>query len=193
VTRLLCRDLPVADGVDGRSAWQAESLDISHRWLSEHAAVFAIELTGAFIADLEGGAGRVQAVYEHAFPRRMKPKLFLILKRAHGGQHPEMVMQRGDAHARDLCEFLHAERLREVCFDPGDRLCRPVALISERGNRAQARSLGSTQNSVDNLALNQAAQNGDVLWSVEQLHKPATRIKQLGRRLGRCRKSDFAG
>jgi hypothetical protein len=75
--------------------------------LAEETAVFAIELAGAFVSDLERGTGGVQTVDEHAFPRCMQPKLLLILKRTHGGQRPEMVVQRGDAHARD-CENFHA-------------------------------------------------------------------------------------
>jgi hypothetical protein len=35
----------------------------------------------------------------------MQPKLLLILKRIHGGQRPEMVVQCGDTHARDFCEI----------------------------------------------------------------------------------------
>jgi hypothetical protein len=41
-----------------------------------------------------------------------------------------MVVQRGDTHARDLCEIFHPERLHVIRPDPGDRFCRPVALIS---------------------------------------------------------------
>src|SRR5207249_9372691 len=40
-----------------------------------------------------------------------KPKVFPVLKRTHRGQRTEMVVQRGDAHARDLCEIFHPERL----------------------------------------------------------------------------------
>jgi hypothetical protein len=47
----------------------------------------------------------VQTIDEHASPRRLQPKRFLILKRTHGGQRLEMVVQRGHAHARDLCEI----------------------------------------------------------------------------------------
>jgi hypothetical protein len=81
--------------------------------LAEEAIVFA----GTFIANLEGRAGSVQSIHEHSFTRRMQPELLLILKRAHGGERPEMVMQRGDAHAHDFREFFHAEWLREVRFD----------------------------------------------------------------------------
>jgi hypothetical protein len=38
----------------------------------------------------------------------MQPKLLLILKRTHRGERPEMVVQRGDAHARDFCEIFHS-------------------------------------------------------------------------------------
>src|SRR6266852_2409182 len=99
--------LPITDRLQGRRAWQSEGPNIPHGWLAEETAVFAIELAGTFVSDLKGGAGGVQTVDEHASPRRLQPKLLLILKRTHGGQRPEMVMERGEAHARDLCEILH--------------------------------------------------------------------------------------
>jgi hypothetical protein len=76
--------------------------------LAKEAAIFAIELGGAFVSDLKGRAGGVQTIYEHAFPRCMQPKLLLILKRTHGGQRPEMVVQCGDAHACDFCEVFYS-------------------------------------------------------------------------------------
>ena len=84
--------------------------------MAEEAAVFAIELGGAFVADFEGGTGGVETIDEHAFARGLQAKLLLILKRAHGGERAEMVMQRGDAHAGDVCEILDAQRLGEIRF-----------------------------------------------------------------------------
>ena len=37
--------------------------------MAEEAAVFAIELGGAFVSDLKGRTGGVPTIYEHAFPR----------------------------------------------------------------------------------------------------------------------------
>ena len=50
---------------------------------------------------------RVHAIDEHASSRCLQPKLLLILKRTHGGQRAEMVVQRGQTHTRDLCEIFH--------------------------------------------------------------------------------------
>jgi hypothetical protein len=75
--------------------------------LAEETAVFAIELAGAFISNLKGRTGGVQTIDEHASPRSLQPKLLLILKRTHGSQRPEMMVQRGQAHTRDLCEIFH--------------------------------------------------------------------------------------
>ena len=74
--------------------------NIPLRRLAEETAVFAIELAGAFVSNLKARTRRVQTIRgqtinEHAAPRRLQPKLFLILKRTHGGQHPEMMVQRG--------------------------------------------------------------------------------------------------
>src|SRR5690242_6304129 len=71
-----------------------ESFDITHRGLAEEAAVFAIELRGALVADLESRTGRIETLIQHQVPRGLEPKLFLILKGAHGRQHPEMMVER---------------------------------------------------------------------------------------------------
>src|ERR1035441_4145669 len=80
---------------------RAKSPNIPHRWLAEETAVFAVKLAGAFVSDLKGSTCGVQTIHEHASPRCLQPKLFLIPNRTHGGEHPEMMVQRGHAHARD--------------------------------------------------------------------------------------------
>jgi hypothetical protein len=98
--------LKITHRLQWRSTWRAKSPNIPHGRLAEEAAVFAIELASALVSDLECSTGGVQTIHEHAFPRCMQPKLFLILKRTHGGQHPEMVVQRGHAHPRDFLRDL---------------------------------------------------------------------------------------
>ena len=83
--------LAITDRLQGQGAWRAESPDIPHGWLAEEAAVFAIELAGAFVSDLKGRTGGVQTIDEHASPCRLQPKLLLILERTHGGERPEMI------------------------------------------------------------------------------------------------------
>src|SRR6202047_1395185 len=100
--------LPTADRLQGQSAWRAKGANIPHGWLAEEATVFATELGGTFVSDLKSRTGGIQTVHEHAFPRCMQPKLLLILKRTHGSQRPEMVVQCGDAHASDFCEVLYS-------------------------------------------------------------------------------------
>jgi hypothetical protein len=48
-------------------------------WPKE-AAVFAIELAGAFVSDLKSRTGGVHTIHEHQFPRGMQLKLLLIVK-----------------------------------------------------------------------------------------------------------------
>ena len=140
-------------------------------------------MAGALVSDLKGRTGGVDTIHEHASPRRLQPKLFLVLKRTHGSQHPEMMVQRGHAHARDFREIFHPERLRIVRPDPGDRFCRSVALLSQRCNRSKACSLRTAEDSVDDLALNQATEKGNVLRRVQQVHEPAARTKKFHRGL----------
>ena len=101
-------------GLQGGSAGGTEGSDVADGWLTEEAAVFAIELAGAFVADFEGGAGGIEAVHEHALARCLQPELLLILKRAHGSQRAKMMMERGDSHACHFCEIFDAQRLCEI-------------------------------------------------------------------------------
>ena len=82
------------DRFEFRSTWRKKRSDVPHRGLAEEAAIFAIELCRAFVADLKGRAGRIETIVQHQAPRRLKPQLFLILQRTHRGQHPEMMVQR---------------------------------------------------------------------------------------------------
>src|SRR5277367_5578372 len=180
--------LLIADQLHGKSARRAESPNISHWWLTEEAAVFPIELAGAFIANLEGRTGCVEAVDEHASPSCLQAKQLLILKRAHGRQRPEMMVQRGQAHTRNLCEIFYTQRFRVVCLDPGDCFCRSVALISQRGNRSKTRPLRSAKNPINYFALNQTAQKRNIQRSIQQIYEPAASAEEF-----RCRFPDRHG
>src|ERR1035441_9057424 len=173
--------LPITDRLHRRSAWRAKGPNIPHRRLTEEPAVFAVELAGAFVSNLKGRAGGVQTIHEHTSPRCLQPKLFLILKWTHGGERAEMVVQGGRAHACDFREIFNAQRLRVVRRDPGDRFRRPVALLSQRGNRPKACSLRTLKDSVDDLALNQATKKGNVPRRVQQVHEPAACTEEFHR------------
>src|SRR5271168_88652 len=58
-----------------------------------------------------------------------------------------------------------------------------MALIAKRGNGAKARAFRSAEDAIDNLALNQATQKGNVLGGVQQVQEAAAGIEQLGRGL----------
>src|SRR5215470_6231943 len=68
-------------------------LDVAHRWLTEEAFVFAVELTRAFISNFKGCTRSIEPLDQHPFSRCDQAKLFLILKWAHGRQRTEMMMQ----------------------------------------------------------------------------------------------------
>ncbi len=115
--------------------------DVAHGGLAEEAAVLAIELAGAFIADLEGGAGGIEAFIEHAFPGYMQSKLLLVLQGAHGGERTELMVQCRYAHPRHGGEFFNAQGLGVVQPEPLDCLGGAVALLAERGDGAEMFSL----------------------------------------------------
>ena len=80
---------------------------------------------------------------------------------------------------RDLCEIFHTQRLRVVCLDPRNCFCRPVALISQCCDRPKACALRSPKDSVNDLALNQFTQNGDVLRRIQQVHESAACVEEF--------------
>ena len=65
----------------------------ARRWLAEETLVVAVELARAFISNLERCAGSINPFYEHSFFRCSQSKLLLVLKRNHGREGTEMMMQ----------------------------------------------------------------------------------------------------
>jgi hypothetical protein len=160
-------------------------LNVAAGGLAEEAVVFAIELAGAFVADFEGGGGGVDSVDEHAAAGGLQTELLLILKRAHGGQGAEMMMQGAEAHAGDFGEFFDAERLGVVAADPGDCFGGAVALVARGRDGAEAAAFGAAQDAVDDFALNEGAEKRDVLRFVEEIDEAAASVEKFG--------SDLAG
>src|SRR5947207_79666 len=114
-----------------RSAWRTQIPDIPDGWLAKQATVFTIELTRAFVSNLEGDSGCVNIIGEHQGPRGLQSNLLLILKRTHCRECPEMMVKRRDRHARNFCKFFNAKRSPVVCLDPGDCFRRAVTLVSQ--------------------------------------------------------------
>lgn len=159
---------------------QARS-DIPHRRLAEKPAVFPIELARAFIAHLESRTRRIEAAIEHTLPGHVQPQLLLVLKGAHRRKRAELMVQRRYAHPRHLGEFLNAQRLGVIGSQPFHGLRCPMALLSECRNRAQILSLRATQQSINDLPLNQAAEKWNVLRRIKQVHEPGTCVKKINR------------
>src|SRR5215472_12228299 len=159
----------------------AARFDVAHRWLTEEAAVFAAELACAFVADLEGCARGIEAVAEHALSRHVESKLLLVLKRAHCGEGAEVMMERRYSHSRYVGEFFDTQRFRVVRSQPCHGLGGFVALLSEGGDCAEMTSLRMAKQAIDDLALDQAAEEGDVVGCVEKVDEAGARTEKLGR------------
>ena len=67
---------PGASGLGDCGCGVAAGLDVADRGLAEEAAVLAAELAGAFVADFEGGAGRVETLVEHALAATCRRSCF---------------------------------------------------------------------------------------------------------------------
>ena len=62
-------DSGASDQFEFRSTWGKKRSNVPHRRLAEEAAVFAIELRRAFVADLKSRAGRIETIVQHQTPR----------------------------------------------------------------------------------------------------------------------------
>lgn len=60
--------------------------DVPQGWGTQLPIVFAVELRGALVADLECGVGGLHRLDQHQPQRFVQPQLFLILEWAHGRQ-----------------------------------------------------------------------------------------------------------
>jgi len=67
-----------------------------------------------------------------------------------------------------------------VGAQPGDDAGGAVALLSEGGNGAEMIALGTAEQSVDDLALDERGEEGDVLRSVEQIDEARAGAEELG-------------
>src|ERR1700739_608322 len=152
---------------------------VAHGRLAEEAAVLAIELAGAFVADFEGGAGGIEAVVEHAFARYMQAKLLLVLQRAHRSQRSKLMVQRRYAHARHGGKLFNTQRLAVVGPQPLDSLGGTMALLSQGGDGAEMFALRTAQQSINDFALDEAAENGNVFRRVHKIDEPGTCVEQF--------------
>ena len=74
--------------------------DVRFGGIAEHAFVFAGELGGAFVADMEGGGASVHLFQKHEAPRFRELDSFLELEGGDGCERAEVLVEAGGAHAR---------------------------------------------------------------------------------------------
>ena len=103
------RDDTALSGVDGHDLAITQVPDVAHGRLAEEAAVLAVELADAFVADFIGGAGGIQPIHQHALSCGLEPELLLVLERTHCRQRAELMVECRNPHARDACELVDAK------------------------------------------------------------------------------------
>jgi hypothetical protein len=111
----------------------AEGFDVFERRQAEQAAVFAVELRGAVVADFERGAGGVHLSADEQAARFLQAKLLLVLERAHRRDGFEFMMQRRDAHAVGARQLVNRKARREILPDPFDHAPDTVCRLVEQG------------------------------------------------------------
>ena len=154
-------------GVDRHDFILSQSLNVSQRGLSEETAVLPVELAHALISNLVGCGSCIESVHEHALPCRLQAKLLLVLKWAHRGQRAELMMKGRHGHPSGIGEFFNVQRLRVVVSQPGNRSCCLVAHVARRCDCAETFSLRGKEDSVHNLAVDQAAQEWNIARRIQ--------------------------
>src|SRR6202171_1746610 len=126
---------------------------VAARWRTEHSTVLAAELRGAVVAHREANAGGVPRVGNQPRTCLVQADLLLKLDRRHRCDCAEMAVERRNAHGRERCKFLNAQRLVVVDADPTDRAAQVRELAVGEPDLAHGRPLGPSDQPPKNLAL----------------------------------------
>ena len=62
-------DLETVDQLEFRNIWGKNCPNVPHGWLAEESAVFATELRGTLVANLESGVRCIHAAVQHQVSR----------------------------------------------------------------------------------------------------------------------------
>src|SRR5713101_10117895 len=92
------------------------------------------------------------------------------------------MVERRHSHSRNCSKFLHVQPLGVVCPEPSNRSCRPVTEVACRCDGTQAFSLRRSEYTVDDFTLDQVAEKGNILGSLEKLDQSRARAQQSDRR-----------
>ena len=130
-----------------------ECVDIAHRRLAEEPLVFPIELTRALIPDFKGRTRGIELPGEHLLTRRVKPKLFLKLQRAHGCEAAEVMVEGRSTHPGHRCKVIHIQSLIVVLTQPIDRLSGSIVLLGQCSDGTQTISLPPLKKPVDDRSV----------------------------------------
>ena len=98
-----------------------ELRDVLGRRVAEEPAIFAGELGGADISHLPAGDARVHHGGQHQTPGFLEAKGLLELEGAQGRDRLEVHVESGNAHVRQLGQFLDLDGLGEMAAKPSDR------------------------------------------------------------------------
>jgi hypothetical protein len=173
----------VLGGVDRYDFAVPKGLDIANGRLAKETAVLAAELADALVPNFVGRTGSIKPVHEHSLPCGLQTKLLLILERAHRSQRSELMVKRRHSHARNRRKLLHVQRFGKVGAEPRNRSCGSVAQIARGCDGAEAFSLWRAEDTVDNLPLDQVAEEWNIVGSLEQVDQPSTRVQKADRGL----------
>ena len=79
-----------------------------------------------------------------------------------------------EEHARHRRQFLNTQRLGVIHPEPFNRLGGTVALLTEGCNSTKMLSLRAAQQAIDDFALDQVAENWNVLRRIDEADEPGT-------------------
>ncbi len=156
-----------------------QPLHVAHRWDTEEAFVFPIEVGGVSIPHAIGRTRRVEVFAQHQTAGLLQPQPLLELQGAHRRDGLEVVMEPRDAHAQLSREALDAQWLVEVSAESPD--CsgdvRGVAPLDRQVT--EPGSLLSSQESVDNFPRDQRQEDRRVGRGVQEPREPHDGVQQV--------------
>src|SRR5687768_1063308 len=112
-------------------------VDVPPRRGAEQAAVFTAELRRALISDLERRTRGIDAIRQHQPACFVEAQPFLKLKRTHGRQGAEMMVEPRWAHLHMGGKLLDTQRLGEIELQPFDGARDTLVLAAGRSHLPQ--------------------------------------------------------
>jgi alpha/beta hydrolase fold len=149
---------------------------------AELTAVLAAELRSAAVADRMTYRCDVMRTAEEPQSCFLEANSLLVLNRAHLGHGAELLVERRDAHAAQLRQFLNLDRLEGVGTQVPDGAADVRQAAVPEADLAYGWPGGAGQHAPQDLAFKEGRENGGVRRPFDQREQSRYRVQHLRRR-----------